>query len=430
MKFLKIALGLAILGAHTSVSGMSVPPGAESVPVCSRIGVRKEVRSLTSAEWQAYANAVAAAYNDKWIDWFGFYHNIVAETVHGSSQFLVFHRHFINSYEDILQRYNPAVMVPYWNMMVDFQNPASSAVLGSKYLGGNGAGANGCVTTGISKSWTLVYPKSRCLSRAYNNGNTINSWYSPEYVTSVMQRSKTYAELRAGIENSVHGAVHLALNGEMSTMHSPTDPVFFLHHTNIDRLYSQWQAVKPATRTYMYDGVDVKNVPVKVNDVIVGTSTPVYAVMRLGYGNMCYTYDTIKAANGDASALVKRQQRPRKCIVRPSPAAQQIIKQLPPKVLAKFYPSFANGAAGHPLENELVATSPLQPMAADSCAKDFKAPPPNENMRGKMPYPSKLPDDWIKMQGSTVAEVRALEKAADDMVDALNRANYLSPYMV
>ncbi|KAJ1671667.1 hypothetical protein GGF44_001021 [Coemansia sp. RSA 1694] len=429
MKLFKIAFGLALLCGQSTTSGLAVPAGAESVPVCKQIDVRKEVRSLTAAEWQAYANAVAAAYNDKWIDWFGFYHNKVADMVHGSSQFLVFHRHFINSYEGILQRYNPAVTVPYWNMMVDFQNPANSPVLGSKYLGGNGAGAQGCVTSGISSAWKFVYPNSHCLSRSYNNGTTINSWYSPEYVTSVMQRSKTYAEFRAGIENSVHGAVHLGLNGEMSTMHSPMDPVFFLHHVNIDRLYSQWQAVKPSTRTYMYDGVDSQNAPVTVNDPIVGTSTPVYSVMRLGYGNMCYTYDTIKAAKGDVGDLVKRQQQG-KCIRRPSPAAQQIINQLPPKVLVKYYPSFVNGGAGHPLENELVTTSPLQPMAADSCAKDFKAPPPNEKMRGKMPYPDALPDSWIKMQGSSVADVRALEKAAYDMVDALNMANYLSPYMV
>ncbi|KAJ2689893.1 hypothetical protein IWW39_001117 [Coemansia spiralis] len=425
MKFFNIALGLTLLGTFVA-DCMAVPPGAEFVPVCKKIGVRKEIRSLTATEWQAYSNAVAAAYNDKWIDWFGYYHSRVADVVHGSSQFLVFHRDFINSYEDILQGYNPDVMVPYWNMMVDFQNPANSSVLGSKYLGGNGVGANNCVNSGLAGTWSL-FPKDRCLSRVYNNGTNINSWYSPEYVTSVMQRSNTYADFRFNIENSVHGAVHLGLNGDMGTMHSPTDPVFFLHHVNIDRLYAQWQAVKPATRTYMYDGVDSKSVPVTTNDSIIGTSTPVYAVMRLGYGKMCYTYDTIKAAKGDASALVKRQ--PRKCIKRPSPATQQIIMKLPPKVLAQFYPSFAKGP-GHPLENEMATISPHQPMAADACAVDFKAPPPNENMRGKMPLPSGLPDDWIKMQGSSVAQVRALEKAAYDMVDALNKANYLSPYMV
>ncbi|KAJ2401616.1 hypothetical protein GGI10_006014, partial [Coemansia sp. RSA 2530] len=149
MKFFNIALGLTLLGTYVA-DCIAVPPGAESVPVCKKIGVRKEIRSLTATEWQAYSNAVAAAYNDKWIDWFGYYHSRVADVVHGSSQFLVFHRDFINSYEDILQGYNPDVMVPYWNMMVDFQNPANSSVLGSKYLGGNGVGANSCVTSGLA----------------------------------------------------------------------------------------------------------------------------------------------------------------------------------------------------------------------------------------------------------------------------------------
>ncbi|KAJ2001139.1 hypothetical protein GGI02_000879 [Coemansia sp. RSA 2322] len=423
MKLLNIAFGLVLLGAR-GTAGQTLPPGAAALPACAQITVRKEVRSLNPTEWQAYANAVAAAYTDKWIDWFGFYHNLVASNVHGNSNFLVFHRHYINSYEAILRSYNPAISIPYWNAMIDYQKPDKSAVLGSSYLGGDGTGSKNCVTTGIAGTWTLSYPKSHCLCRNFNNGTTINSWYSPEYITSVLQKSATYADLRAGIENSIHGAVHLGIGGDMDTMHSPSDPVFFLHHVNIDRLYAQWQAVKPDSRTYMYDGTGVNNAPVAITDFIRGTSTPVSAVMRLGYGDMCYTYDTIKAANGDASALVKRQS---KCIARPNQATEQ-IKQLPPKVLEKFYPSFANGAAS-PLENEMLSLHPLQPMGADPRAPLFKIPAPSERMRGKMPHPSKLSDEWIKMQGTSVAEVKAMEQAACDMVDALNKANYLSPYL-
>ncbi|MGE5347514.1 MAG: tyrosinase family protein, partial [Acidithiobacillales bacterium] len=36
------------------------------------------------------------------------------------------------------------------------------------------------------------------------------------------------------------------LGGDMATAASPTDPLFFLHHANIDRIWSEWQKAHPA----------------------------------------------------------------------------------------------------------------------------------------------------------------------------------------
>lgn len=42
------------------------------------------------------------------------------------------------------------------------------------------------------------------------------------------------------IENAPHNPVHDLLGGIMSTMQSPMDPIFYLHHANIDRLTHAW----------------------------------------------------------------------------------------------------------------------------------------------------------------------------------------------
>ncbi|KAJ1934147.1 hypothetical protein EC988_008898, partial [Linderina pennispora] len=270
-------------------------------------------------------------------------------------------------YEQVLQRYNPSVAIPYWNALVDYQQPAASSVLGDDYFGKDGDAGSECVTSGIASSWSYKLSTTTCLMRKFNGGNgTINSWYSPEYMTSLLQTTTDYADLRNKIENSLHGAVHLAINGAMSTMYSPVDPVFWIHHSNIDRLYAQWQAVSPGERTFMYTGVDGDKKPVSPTDQMPSYSEPIYSVMRLGFGKSCYTYDTIQAANGDTNKLSSngnlRKRSAQKCGQRDH--AQQLVKQLPKDVVSKFFPKFAAGNS-HPLENELTALSPLKPMAAD-----------------------------------------------------------------
>jgi tyrosinase len=44
---------------------------------------------------------------------------------------------------------------------------------------------------------------------------------------------------------SLHNAVHKAFNGLMDTRFASFDPIFFLHHAQIDRLFAIWQALYP-----------------------------------------------------------------------------------------------------------------------------------------------------------------------------------------
>jgi tyrosinase len=44
------------------------------------------------------------------------------------------------------------------------------------------------------------------------------------------------------IESAPHNPVHDIIGNTMTTMQSPTDPIFWLHHANIDRLWSAWVA--------------------------------------------------------------------------------------------------------------------------------------------------------------------------------------------
>ena len=61
--------------------------------------------------------------------------------------------------------------------------------------------------------------------------------------------SVDYETHRARSEN-LHNLVHRWVNGNMLDMTSPNDPVFFLHHAAIDRMWSIWQANRTSGPLY------------------------------------------------------------------------------------------------------------------------------------------------------------------------------------
>lgn len=50
-----------------------------------------------------------------------------------------------------------------------------------------------------------------------------------------------------------HNQVHVFVGGDMLAGTSPNDPIFFLNHCNVDRLWAEWQAADPA-RAYLPQG--------------------------------------------------------------------------------------------------------------------------------------------------------------------------------
>jgi len=58
--------------------------------------------------------------------------------------------------------------------------------------------------------------------------------------TAAAMAKTTYDTFSARI-NGIHGGVHIWVGGTMSDASvSPADPVFWLHHSNLDRLWWKW----------------------------------------------------------------------------------------------------------------------------------------------------------------------------------------------
>jgi tyrosinase len=56
------------------------------------------------------------------------------------------------------------------------------------------------------------------------------------------QFNESYVIFRAQLESQFHSGVHRKVGGWLATAASPADPVFFLLHANVDRVWAHWQA--------------------------------------------------------------------------------------------------------------------------------------------------------------------------------------------
>jgi tyrosinase len=199
--------------------------------------VRKNQANLTAAEWQAFINAMTALRGigslrpryGTFVDV-----HVRAMTMGGTSwgvhsmpsmgivgrNFLAWHRRFILRFEQQLQRVNAAVSLPYWDPVGSPQIPAPLN------------------TASFVTNWALI--------RHWNPA------YLPTAadVASVNGRS-TFVPFQFALER-VHGGVHIAVGGDnpatagqMAGTNSPADPLFWLHHANIDRIWAVWQQAHP-----------------------------------------------------------------------------------------------------------------------------------------------------------------------------------------
>ncbi|QFZ18983.1 tyrosinase family protein [Saccharothrix syringae] len=227
------------------------------------MGTRKSVAALTAAEkadFVAAVKALKAQTTGHNYDWFVSTHMTYFSTIddhnyaHRSPSFLPWHRQYLVEFENALKAINPAVDLPYWNWTAN--RSATGAPFTSDFMGGNGSGGNGPVTTGPfagEARWriNISATSSTSLRRAIAVRGSLPTSSNVDTVMNVStydaspwssaSSSGMRNRVEGGLSPDLHGRVHNWVGGHMAQTDSPNDPVFFLHHCNIDRLWSRWQ---------------------------------------------------------------------------------------------------------------------------------------------------------------------------------------------
>lgn len=143
---------------------------------------------------------------------------------HGEAYFYAWHRGFLYFFELMLRQMsgNPKLTLPYWDY---YANPNVPAIFTAPTQGDGSANplywANRCSTTVTG----LVYVAFA------------------DFVTTFESSDPDAPTFEAIAELNPHATVHDAVGGDMGRVPTAAaDPVFWVHHCNVDRLWSAWMA--------------------------------------------------------------------------------------------------------------------------------------------------------------------------------------------
>jgi hypothetical protein len=166
-------------------------------------------------------------------------------SIHNTAQFLPWHRMFLGMHDSLLQECGYKGNFPYWDWTLDSQAPDKASIW--KDLGTN---PNGRATPRVIAPLTSNFPSKHNVVRkwaaSFQGGPQLMGAFYSAAVVQVAMNKRNYNSFRLELEGTAHNQVHNGIGGDMGTLASPNDPIFFFHHRNIDRFWALWQAKKPA----------------------------------------------------------------------------------------------------------------------------------------------------------------------------------------
>jgi tyrosinase len=274
-------------------------------------------------------------------------------SIHGTANFLSWHRWFVYTFEQALRNEcGYKGWQPYWNWGRWANDPLNSPIFDGSdtSMSGNGAYAphnctpalptglncippgngGGCIFSGpfanMSVNLGPVAPtlqvagnppapsllayNPRCVRRDITNWVSTR-WTTEKNTTDLITQSGDIGTFQNTMQGDfakgfygVHVGGHFTFAGDPGgdLFTSPGDPAFWLHHGQIDRVWWIWQNLDPAKRTHVIAGtLTVNNTPPSRNgtlddiiDLEVNAAAlkikDVVSTVGIGGGPQCYVY--------------------------------------------------------------------------------------------------------------------------------------------
>jgi tyrosinase len=182
--------------------------------------LRKDQRALTADEVSRFLNAFtqinAIGALGPMVD----IHANAVHQMHGNPRFLPWHRVYLVKMEQLLMSVDPTLCIPYWRSSVDQAFPA----------------------------WLLGYtPTVNLLGGPHTVNRNIGALATlPNSAAVAAAMANTTFNAFGGAIEGIHNSGHVWVGGSMLAFATaPSDPVFWMHHAEIDRLWAEWQSANP-----------------------------------------------------------------------------------------------------------------------------------------------------------------------------------------
>jgi len=208
------------------------------------VRIRKDAEALTPDERSRFLLALDALNNDGAGPYQAFCDSHVEASLaeaHGLAGFLPWHRAYLLDLERQLQAIDPSVSLPYWR----FNKPAPT-VFSPDFLGQSTSGGQQVVLAANNPLRTFSVRSQPFITRVplFDTAVQPAGFSDQPLITEddVEHFSGTYKGWCRPVEGNPHGLAHVSFQGPISNpATAPRDPLFFLLHTNVDRLWARWQ---------------------------------------------------------------------------------------------------------------------------------------------------------------------------------------------
>jgi len=268
---------------------------------CTKPRVRKNVRSLSTTEIRKLQNAMRSSLNTA-IRWWNYqdvahYHgapNTGSDALcgegniccpHGSSQFLPWHRLLMANMEELLGE-----PLPYWDWTEDDDVPDIFETISVPFKNSESV-AFDQFCDGTNRTF-------------HRRGRDIDTQAEDlKRSVALAFESETYDQFWRRIEQP-HNALHVRMGCDMAfALTAAYDPVFYLHHANVDRQFAFWQELQRIRRDRgeIDTEIDVSDLQTALQPFNNETVNPYETTRKNSLGedsldyrtNLCYEYDSL-----------------------------------------------------------------------------------------------------------------------------------------
>jgi tyrosinase len=208
------------------------------------VRVRKDAQTLSAGERDRFLAAFATLNGGgagRFRDFREMHTGVVDPEAHGNRGFLPWHRAYLLDLERELQAIDPSVALPYWRF-----DQAAPRVFTRDFMGvPDQFGRVDFVPGHPFGTWRTDGTLGIVRAPGFLPGNAPFGLLT-EVATIALGGAAPNASYGgfAVMEGNPHGSAHGSFNGFIGFIDSaPRDPLFFLLHCNVDRLWAKWQWV-------------------------------------------------------------------------------------------------------------------------------------------------------------------------------------------